>query len=221
MLAELVRRAAGQRGDGSADLRSICAQARARVRVGRLGGSEGGQEAMLAPLPGNRFGICVDPTPPGGWQRVPARLRPQLKRQRVRFRVGHELPHIFFYSRRGDTPRRHVFDSAAQEEFCDAFSRELLVPRRLARRAHASPGGVLELQATCDVSLELAARAVAAAQPGLRVALWFDQPGRERLTLQWASAAAGGETCERERIHDLSSPRARWLEERRQLLLVG
>jgi hypothetical protein len=179
------------------------------------------QEAMLAAMPGDRFGISVDPTPRGGWRLVPAHMRAELKRHRLRFRVGHELSHALFYSRGADTPRRRVFDSPAQEEFCDLFSRELLVPRTMAERAEPTPQGLLKLRATCDVSLELAVRAVSAAQPALKIALWFGHSSDDRLNLQWASSAAGKDRrLQEQRPPDPSSSSVEWIEERRQLLLV-
>lgn len=218
--AASARAESGQRG-ATTDLRSICAAARARVQTARLGGAEGGQEAMLAPLPGNRFGVSVDPTPPGGWRRIPVHLRKELKRHRLRFRIGHELGHTLFYSRGGDEPQRHLFDSPAQEEFCDSFSRELLIPRHHARRSKPTPQGLLSLQARCDVSLELAARAMSAAQPGVSIALWFDDP-EEGITLQWASdSVADKDTLLSKGPRDDSSSSMKWLGPRRQLLSVS
>jgi hypothetical protein len=118
-------------------------------------------------------------------------LRRELKRHRLRFRIAHELGHTFFYSRAGKEPRRGLFDSPAQEEFCDTFARELLVPRHCAKRVKRSPEALLRLQARCDVSLKLAARAVSAAQPEASVALWFIDPEQE-VALQWASDPAAG-----------------------------
>jgi hypothetical protein len=168
------------------------------------------------PLPKDRFGISVDPTPKGGWREIPVQLRAELKRHRTRFRVGHELGHTFFYSRGTDAPVRHVYDSLEQENFCDDFSRELLVPCRLAKRAQPTPSGVLKLQKTCDVSLELAARAVSAAHPDLPVALWFAPPEGDDPRLQWATSSAV-----RSSPPNSDASNASWLSERRQLLVVG
>jgi hypothetical protein len=211
----------GQGAHDPIDLSSLCTLAGARVQLARLGGAEGKQEAMLAPLPGDRFGISVDPTPCGGWRRIPMHMRTELKRHRMRFRVGHELGHALFYSRGTDRPRRRVYDSPAQEEFCDALSRELLIPQRLAARVRPTPQGILKLRAACDVSLELAARAVSSAQPTLRIALWFSPPGDEEPALQWASKAAGHGRQLADQPPDPSSPGVKWLRRRRQLLLVS
>ena len=171
---------------------------------------------MLTPLPEDRFGITVDPTPRGGWQRIPVHLRKELRRHRFRFRVGHELGHTYFYARDGDRPRRHLFDSPEQEEFCDAFSRELLVPIRAARRAAPTPDGLLRLRSTHDVSLELAARSLSAAQPNLAIGIWFGGMGRgERLTPQWISPNVSLDPP------DLAVRSTKWIQPRGQLIHVA
>jgi hypothetical protein len=218
--AARARAEAGQRG-ATTDLRLICAVARAQVQTARLGGAEGGQEAMLVPLPSNRFGVSVDPTPPGGWRRIPIHLRKELKRHRLRFRIGHELGHTLFYSRDGDEPQRHLFDSPSQEDFCDSFSRELLIPQQLARRAKPSPEGLLRLRKRCDVSLELAARAMSAVQPEVGIALWFDDP-ETGVILQWASDSFTSRSVLLSKgLPDDSSLNVKWLRPRRQALSVS
>lgn len=201
-------------------MRRLCALARAKLQIARLSAREGGQEALLVPLSGDRFGISIDPTPSGGWQKIPVKIRAELKRHRVRFRAGHELGHALFYRRGADRPRRHVYDSPAQEGFCDLFSRELLVPRSLADQARPTPRALLKLRAECDVSLELAARAVAAAQPGLRIAIWFAPADGEGLALQWASKAAEDSPKSLDNPLDNVAVGAEWLADRRQLLSV-
>jgi hypothetical protein len=217
-IAEMVRAIAKQRAVGPANLSSICTAARAKVQAVNLGARDGLQEAMLVPLAGDRFGISVDPAPPGGWGRTPSHLRTDLRRHRMRFRVGHELGHALFYRRGLETPRRQVFDSPAQEAFCDSFSMNLLVPRSVAARVKASPEAVMRLRASCDVSLELAVRAVASAQPSLAICLWFVDSDQERPVLQWASASAASRIVERP--PDPSSNGVTWFTQRRQLLLV-
>ena len=215
-LATAVRRASRQSPTGAVDFGVICRLARARTIQARLGGASGGLEAMLTPLPEDRFGISVDPTPRGGWRKIPVHLRKELRRHRFRFRAGHELGHTFFYVRGGDIPRRHLFDSPAQEEFCDTFSRELLVPSRAARSATPSPNGLLRLRAAHDVSLELAARALSAARPDLAVGLWFSETdGGETLTAQWTSPSAPIDPPE------LTAHGAKWIRARRQLVHVA
>jgi hypothetical protein len=212
-LARAVRRISGQSPTGAIDFRPLYRLAGARAIEARLGSADGGQEAMLTPLPEDRFGIAVDPTPPGGWRKIPSPLRRELRRHRFRFRIGHELGHTFFYARGHGQPRRHLFDSPTQEDFCDAFSRELLVPVRAARRAAPSPDGLLRLRAAHDVSLELAARALSAAQPDLAIGIWFgERDGGDALRPQWTSP--GGPV-------DAPARSAKWIRARRQLVHVG
>jgi hypothetical protein len=194
------------------DLDAVCALARANVTIRPLSAARGMQEAMLIPLDHDRFAITVDPEPTGGWSSLPSRLRDEVYRHRMRFRVCHELGHTFTYWRRGKVPARHLLDSPRQEAFCDAFARALLVPAPVAAATSFSPGGVLRLHRRHDVSLEVAARAMASAHRR-RVALWFAPPGRDELSLQWASAPVSDA--------DRRRPEARWLPARRQLLLCG
>jgi hypothetical protein len=106
-----------------------------------------------------------------------------------------------------------VFDSARQEEFCDALGRELLVPRELAVSAERSTRGLLSLQAHCDVSLEVAARAMSSAQQEAEIAIWFR--AGDALRLQWRSER-GPDAAPRRR----DDPNCRWLADRGQLLFV-
>lgn len=214
-LAERVRREAGQPLEGFLDLRVLCQRVGVQVQVTELSAAQGGEEGLLVPLPSNRFGISVDPTPRGGGiTAIPSSVRQDLLRHRARFRVAHELGHTFFYKRGANTtPRRSLFDSPEQEAFCDRFSRNLLAPPRHAARVRATARGVLEFQADCDVSLEVAARAVAEAQPHLRVSLWRRDAGGE-VQLQWANR--GGQRRGSSPPED-----GLWLEDRGQLLSVA
>lgn len=188
-LAERVRRHCGQDRRRRLDLAPVCSVFGAIVRVAELGGREGGQEAVLVPLDEGRFGVVVDPTPRGGWDRIPPGVRLNLRRHRLRFRVGHELAHTFFYSRRSaGPPRRQLFDSDEQEDFCDRFSRTILVPRREIACMEPTAEGLVKLQRACDVSLEVAARAVAAARSDLNVSIWFEDRDR-MLRRQWGGRA--------------------------------
>lgn len=219
-LAQRVRRHCGQQWRRRLDLAAVCGAFGATVRVAELGGREGGQEAMLVPLEEGGFGVVVDPTPRGGWGRVPSGVRPNLRRHRLRFRVGHELAHTFFYSRRpGGPPRRQLFDSDEQEDFCDRFSRSLLVPRRAIIRMEATAEGLVKLQRACDVSLEVAARAVAAARPDLDVAIWFEDDDHT-LKRQWGGRA--GQIPDRLAADELARhvPAAVPLRDRRQWVAV-
>ena len=219
VLAARVRSWIGAAGGEPVSLDQIGALARARASTCELSAAHGMEEALLLPLRGDRFAIAVDPTPRGGWERVPGLLRSDLARHRFRFRVGHELGHVFaFWRKPNERPVRHLFDSPAQEAFCDEFSRALLVAPEDARDAARSAAGVRDLQEACDVSLEVAARAFADAHPDLTVALWFMREGE--FQPQWASTAAAGLGRAR-RAAESGRPCALWLEARQQLLFVG
>lgn len=222
-MATDLRGACGLSGATRADLVAICNWLRARVRTGRLEAAHGGTEALLVPLPDNKFGIRVDPTPPGGWGRVPDSLRDDLHRHRLRFRVGHEIGHVFSYSRqRGERAVRSLPDSRTQEEFCDVFSRRLLVPERLAAGIPSTPEALIALQGSCDVSLEVAARAMAEARGDLRISIWFGRGPRGELKPQWSSTPEvmedGPAALQELRA---SHPDSVWLPERSQLVAVA
>lgn len=135
-------------------------------------------------------------------------LRSQLRRQRARFRIGHELGHTFFYWRDREEPERHLIDSPAQERFCDAFARALLVPPQVASERPPTCATILDLQREFDVSLEVAARSVASGHPRAEVALWHWAVGA-RPQQQWANHSCGAEVA----------PDALRLAERRQALV--
>ncbi len=153
-------------------------------------------QADLCPDIGrDRFRLRVDPEPPGGWGETVGAARERLARHRLRFRVSHELGHTFFYERRkGKGPTRARRWTSNEEAWCDEFARSLLVPRTAAAALPATADSVFRLQGRFDVSLEVAARALADANRDASVALWFwppdaDRP-RESLLYQWASRDA-------------------------------
>jgi hypothetical protein len=191
-LAERVRRVVHQdNADGAAtDLASICRTGRFRVHERRLDAAGGGPEAMLSPERRDRFDVWVDPTPRGGWTHIPQALRPTLRRQRVRFRVAHEIGHSFFFRRTDGEPCRVLRDSPEQEAFADDFARMLLVPPAAVARTPPIPRVIVSLQKRFDVSLEVAVRAFAALHPDVAVALllWAEgsEPASNHLTIQWA-----------------------------------
>jgi hypothetical protein len=82
-------------------------------------------------------------------------------------------------------PARRVIDSAAQERFCDEFASHLLVPREAAVKV-TRVSELLRLQERCDVSLEVATRAVSTALPHRWIALWHSGPG-DSVRPQWSS----------------------------------
>lgn len=167
------------------DIRELCRLGRFRMRERRLGGARGGLEAVLAPAEGDHFEIHVDPEPRGGWDRVPAPARATLQRQRLRFRVAHEIAHSFFYERDGSVPRRRLAPSAQQEEFCDRFAAELLLPGAVVASAERSAPGLVDLATRYDVSLQMAARSFAGQWPSAIVALFVQRPGV--LERQWSA----------------------------------
>lgn len=217
------------------DLDELCRLGGFRVRERRLGGARGGLEGVLAPARGDRFEIHVDPEPPGGWSRIPAAVRQSLRRQRLRFRVAHEVAHSFFYDRDGDVPRRRLGDSLRQEEFCDRFAAELLLPGVAVASTAQTARAVFELSTQFDVSLQLAARSFAGHWQQATVALFVGRLGRYECQWKAGELPSGwvDETLELEHFDD--SPAsfrmpAAWdmehldaltLPERQQMLVVG
>ena len=141
------------------------------------------------------FYLRVDSEPANGWGDIAPSLREATARHRLRFRVGHELGHTFFYERRkGESPRRARRWTKGEEEWCDEFARQLLVPATSAEALPATADSVFRLQSKFDVSLEVAARALASAHGKATVAIWFWPPDaeelQESLLRQWVSCEA-------------------------------
>lgn len=202
------------------DLREICKAARAQVRTARLGGAEGMRQAMLIPLDDDRFSIAVDPVPVGGWAAMPKQTQVSLRRQRLRFRIGHELAHTLTYWRLGGRPRRHLFDSPKQETFCDIFSSFLMIPPVAAVGTPVTVDGLLSLQRKYDVSLRVAAQVLADLHPSFTIALWYGD-SKGGLRQQWSSRAlpqSEGKKCLM--AAEAGSKTTTWLSERHQLVLV-
>lgn len=206
------------------DLSEVCEAAGVILREGLLSGERGGLEALLTPLENDQFAVMIDSTPRGGWRNIESSMRDDLRRHRLRFRVAHELAHTFFFWRHGGRPRRHLPNSTGQERFCDAFSRALLVPPDAVARMPVNAGTIIDLQEAFDVSLEVAARSLAAVHSDALVELWFTpDDGSDQLRLQWCSDRL------QSIAHSIASPstgtmplRDRggvWLPKRRQLLL--
>ncbi len=179
---------------GAVNVGRVAERLGCKVEDARLGGERGGIEAMLLPdRDSDLFTVRVDPTPHRGWSDVPADLRTEIAHRRRRFRVAHELAHTLFYDRRpGRAPERAAAVTEAEEQFCDEFARALLVPPAAARVLPTTAESVFTLEARFDVSLELAARALARSQPGILVALWYWPPNSPAqagsLLRQWCSA---------------------------------
>jgi hypothetical protein len=153
-------------------------------------------QADLSPDSGrDLFYLRVDPEPAAGWGEVNRSSREETARHRLRFRVAHELGHTFFYRRqKGRGPRRLHRWSSREEEWCDEFARSLLVPTTVVATMPATARSVFSLQRRFDVSLEVAARALADAHKDATVALWYWPTGasepQESLLRQWASCGA-------------------------------
>lgn len=172
------------------DLRGVCRAGGFRVVERELSGGTGGVEAALLPRSRNNFLIWVDPTPRGGWDKIRPRMRPDVRRHRLRFRVAHEIAHSFFFSRDGGQPKRVLPDSPEQEDFADIFASALLVPPEVADATEPTPAGVLDLHERYDVSLQVAVRAVAKAQPDVSAILaYWHGPSEmlEEAKLQWCT----------------------------------
>jgi IrrE N-terminal-like domain len=188
-IASAVRAAVLATGDETNPLPSFRRISRAggfEISQTTLSAASGQQEALLIPMDGNRFGICVDPTPPGGWSRIRPAIRSELRTNRHRFRVAHEIAHTFFYDRTVARPRRLLAGSPEEELFCDEFARALLLPLEAVRARPLSPASVFSLHRDYAVSVEVAARALAGAHRGTRAALWYEHP-RDGWLLQWSN----------------------------------
>lgn len=83
------------------------------------------------------------------------RLRPGVSEHRARFSLAHEIGHTFFYDLSASPPRRllgmqhNVLRDRKKEDICNAFARELLIPRALVaavrRVLHSRKGSLAEL----------------------------------------------------------------------------
>lgn len=138
----------------------LCELGHFRLRRRRLTAAQGDVQGWIFAEPGDSFLIEVDDEPAGGWDTVPEHLREEVGRQRLRFRVAHEIGHSFFFSRTGDTPEPLLPTSPKEEEFCDAFAGALLVPRDVVLGTETTPEGVVELHRRFDVSMQCAAHAL-------------------------------------------------------------
>jgi hypothetical protein len=142
-----------------------------------------------------------------------------LKRHRFRFRVAHEIAHTFFFDRRGGSePERRVLDSGAQELFCDLFASNLLVPfARITSDSSDALDLIMRAQQQYDVSLEVAARAVACARPCRWVGIWLDDDP-SGLRPQWST---DGHFPDPRALRRRKGYRVARLTERKQLLVAN
>ena len=213
-LVEKVRSAVMGDRDGEAlDVQRLCEIGGFDVKETLLHGGEGRLQALLFPKAENRFSVYVDPEPPGGWTAVEPEVQAELREHRMRFRICHEVAHSFFFDREGELPTAIVGTSDAQEEICDRFASELLVPRKAARELEPTALSIVELHNRFCVSLEAAARAFADAHGSLAVALFLGDPEVGRL--QWSNSPE--RACA---LRTAPHSRAR-LEHRQQTVLVA
>jgi hypothetical protein len=243
-LAERVRAVVLGEADVGApllDLRPLLRKGGFKLAVERLSAAEGRMEAFLAPGERNRFEIVVDPEPRGGWRPCHDGLREDIHRHRLRFRIGHEVGHSFFFDRLpGETPQRRATDSPEQEGFCDAFAVALLLPPSVVARVEPTPENIVDLQQRYDVSLQLAVRAFADVHSGHAFVLLYTDEEAPHVRPQWTAAAPdwvarwwAKDSVQRLGQRDATAVlvpriggrrsrlRALWLPQRRQALLVG
>lgn len=214
-LVQKVRGAVMGERDGreALDIDRLCELGGFDVEETLLHGAEGRLQALLFPRTRNRFSVYIDPEPPGGWARVEPGVQAELREHRMRFRICHEVAHSFFFDRDGDLPTAIVGTSAAQEDICDRFASELLIPREAIEAMQCDAPSVVEIHERFRVSLEAAARAFADVRRELVVALFVGDPQAGKL--QWSNfpdfapdllASAHSSAC---------------LQTRRQTILVG
>lgn len=173
--------------DGQAfPLEPCCDALGVDLRDSALGSRAGGCEALLVPLPNNRFRIVVDSQLSADAQGRDAK---QTACHRRRFRIAHEIGHIGFYTRGQGRPGRFGLAGTQEEEdYCDEFARCLLAP---PPSGHLTASEIVGMHRRHEVSLEVASRSAAAGAARARVALWWwrkSPPGkRDVLMEQWAS----------------------------------
>jgi hypothetical protein len=213
------------------DLREVAGRLGIQVRQAELGAASGGCEALLAPRSRDRFTILVDAAPHGGWSRVDDRLRAEVARQRMRFRIAHELGHTGFYARApGQLPTRLSVGSPAEEAFCDLFAASLLLPDAVVRRCRSAMQ-LMRIRKRFDVSVEVAVRSWAGVHE-CDAAVFYWTARDCRLDTQWASrpksprtrlwkraisaSVFGGDSCGRPQCADTVL-----LVNRRQAVVLG
>ena len=147
----------------------------------------GGHEAVMVPHPGGGFTIRVDPCPRGGWGAADPNLRETTAAARTRFRAAHEIAHSFFYKSTARGPTRLRRSTPAEESFCDHLASSLLVPPGIARTRACSAASVVDLHSCFEVSVELAARALATAHPAAEVVLGYRPAPGAPIKTQWST----------------------------------
>jgi hypothetical protein len=143
----------------------------------------GGYRGLLQAVLGG-FRICVDARPRG----CTGTTAQETLRRRARFVIAHEIGHSFFFDRRRPRPERLLpIGSVREEDFCNEFASALLVPPEVVETATATPSVVVSIAKEWDVSLEVAARAIAdwhPRRPFIALGYWRRSPAE--LEIQWA-----------------------------------
>jgi hypothetical protein len=141
----------------------------------------GGYRGLLQAVRGG-FRVCLDTQSSDGAMDSPTR------RRRMRFVAAHEIGHSFFFDRRAVRPERLLpIGSRAEERFCNEFACALLLPPEVVRSGPASPEAAFRLSEEWDVSVEVAARALAEWHPSAPfVAVGYWRPPSSSVRLQWA-----------------------------------
>lgn len=118
-------------------------------------------QAVLCPSEENEFTFVYDPTPRScdEWERVAHSKRGEIEEALARFRLAHELAHTKRYTR-GLPPTRRTRPNLAEEEWCDRWAAELLVPPELAHHAvESNATDVVDLARRMKAPVECVLRA--------------------------------------------------------------
>jgi len=166
-------------------LREACEAARVRITRQCLKVGERRHAAMLVPT-ADGFRAVVDSLV---WRRAQEN---ESGRHRLRFILAHELGHTLFY-RPGRPPTRSGPADSLEERFCHRFATSLLVPPCASRRADLDAAGLRILAGKYNVSVRVAAWAVAQALPGVTL-LWLRRAphpvhgGSETMRVEWGAS---------------------------------
>lgn len=184
-LAGIARHAAGA-DEGPLPLREACRAAMVTVEARPLTLGRERHTAMLVPT-NKGFRATIDQTL---WEQA---KQVDWGRHRLRFVLAHELGHTLFY-RAGSPPKRERPADREEERFCHHFANSLLVTSAAAREAALEPEGLFALAGRFDVSLQVAAWAIARARPSVTV-LWLrsaphpSRGGLETMRVEWGASS--------------------------------
>jgi hypothetical protein len=169
-LATIVREAVmGRRQNDSTrmNLKRACAIARINVRRGRIKNPE--IQTLLTPIKDGSFDLIVD------LQEDPKRTKWGdiiTERRRTRFRISHEIGHLWFYDYKSVPYGRFFTVNEEEERFCDRFASHLLVPPTSDLLLQADPRALRQVSNIFDVSLEVAGEALKLVDPTLWILLF-------------------------------------------------